>query len=95
MLSHWDVNSDGKVDINDFTESVLSDDVPPLKETVRYRGGNLLSQNVSYSMAKVLEAEVVYFRETEREKARLAMMPRFNNREVWDRMSGGKMYISS
>ena len=69
MLSHWDVNLDGRVDIDDFTEALLSDAVPSLKETVRHRGGNLLPKNVKYSMAKVIEAEVIYFRETESAKA--------------------------
>ena len=69
VLSHWDVNADGRVDVDDFTESVISDEVPSLKATVRHRGGNLLPKNVTYSLAKLIESEVIYFRETETAKA--------------------------
>ena len=48
VLAYWDINGDEKVDIKDFSESILSRRVTPLKKIVSIRQGDLTPEEARY-----------------------------------------------
>jgi hypothetical protein len=89
-LELWDLNWDGKVSSDEFVESVLSNRVPPLKQVVRLRGGDVVKDSNKRMLARFLELSVDYFRKTEAMKTEVTSHPRFEWRLARERVGTTK-----
>ena len=94
IVDNWDQNGDRLVGVHEFKEAILSKRVVPLKKVVGARGGELRPEEVRYQIAKVLEAELWYFRDTEPPKAKLAGLAAYETRAVFDHLIKGEGEIS-